>query len=54
MYLPKTFEDFSNSYPEIVQHFKTLGKICRDAGPLDKKFQDPITNPTGPAATYIQ
>jgi len=42
MYLPKTFEDFSNSYPEIVQHYKTLGKICRDAGPLDNKSQDLI------------
>jgi len=42
MYLPKTFENFSKRYPEITDHYKTLGRICRDAGPLDNKSQDLI------------
>ena len=42
MYLPKTFEEFSTNYPDIVQHYTELGKICRDAGPLDNKSQDLI------------
>jgi len=40
MYLPKTFETFSQNYPEIVAHYDKLGSICRDAGPLDSKSQD--------------
>ena len=42
MYLPKTFENFSKNYPEIVQHYDKLGSICRNAGPLDNKSQDLI------------
>jgi 4-carboxymuconolactone decarboxylase len=42
MYLPKTFENFSKNYPEIVEHYDKLGSICRNAGPLDNKSQDLI------------
>ncbi len=42
MYLPKTFENFSKTYPEIVEHYDKLGSICRNAGPLDNKSQDLI------------
>ena len=42
MYLPKTFENFSKNYPEIVEHYDKLGRICRNAGPLDNKSQDLI------------
>ena len=40
MYLPKTFEKFSKTYPDITDHYEKLGHICRDAGPLDSKSQD--------------
>ena len=42
MYLPKTYENFSRTYPEITDHYDKLGRICRDAGPLDNKAQDLI------------
>ena len=42
MYLPKTFENFSKNYPEIVEQYDKLGSICRNAGPLDNKSQDLI------------
>jgi len=42
MYLPKTYETFSKNHPEIVGHYDKLGRICRDAGPLDSKSQDLI------------
>ncbi len=42
MYLPKTFENFSKKYPAIVENYDKLGRICRDAGPLDNKSQDLI------------
>ena len=42
MYLPKTFENFSKNYPEILEHYDKLGSICRNAGPLDNKSQDLI------------
>ena len=40
MYLPKPYETFSKHHPEIVEHYDKLGRICRDAGPLDSKSQD--------------
>ncbi|MDF1592038.1 MAG: carboxymuconolactone decarboxylase family protein [Desulfobacterales bacterium] len=42
MYLPKTFENFSNKFPEILKDYQQLGKTCRSAGPLDQKSQDLI------------
>ena len=40
MYLPKPYEKFSARYPDVVKHYQQLGKICRDAGPLDEKYQN--------------
>ena len=42
MYLPKVYENFSKSFPEVFKSFKQLGISCRDAGPLDPKTQDLI------------
>ena len=28
MYLPKTFENFSKNYPEIVEHYDKLGRFA--------------------------
>lgn len=40
MYLPKPYENFSEKYPEIVKQYQALGKSCREAGPLEDKYQD--------------
>jgi len=29
MYLPKTYEDFSDKFPEILKDYQQLGKSCR-------------------------
>jgi 4-carboxymuconolactone decarboxylase len=42
MYLPKTYEDFSDKFSEIMKDYKQLGKVCREAGPLERKYQDLI------------
>lgn len=42
MYLPKIYEKFSSEYPEVLNHYKQLGAVCRKAGPLDAKTQDLI------------
>jgi len=42
MYLPKTYENFSDKFPEIMKDYQKLGKTCRDAGPLEEKYQDLI------------
>jgi len=42
MYLPKTYENFSSNFPEILKHYQELGKSCREAGPLKEKCQDLI------------
>ena len=42
MYLPKIYENFSERFPEVFKHFKQLGIVCREAGPLDEKSQDLI------------
>ena len=43
MYLPKIYEKFSSKFPEVFKDFQQLGKTCREAGPLAKKYQD-LTN----------
>jgi len=43
MYLPKIYEKFSSKFPEVFKDYKQLGKTCRAAGPLEKKYQD-LTN----------
>jgi alkylhydroperoxidase/carboxymuconolactone decarboxylase family protein YurZ len=40
MYLPKTYENFAKDYPDILKSYKELGKICRDSGPLEEKYQE--------------
>ncbi|MFC1567256.1 carboxymuconolactone decarboxylase family protein [Thermodesulfobacteriota bacterium] len=42
MYLPKTYEDFSEKYPEVMNDYQQLGKACRETGPLEYKYQDLI------------
>ena len=42
MYLPKTYEDFSDKFSEIMKDYQQLGKACREAGPLERKYQDLI------------
>ena len=40
MYLPKTYENFSEKFPEVLKRYQELGKCCREAGPLKEKCQD--------------
>jgi alkylhydroperoxidase/carboxymuconolactone decarboxylase family protein YurZ len=40
MYLPKVYEDFSENSPEVFAAYRELGKTCRQAGPIEAKFQD--------------
>ena len=42
MYLPKTYENFSVKFSEIMKAYQQLGKTCREAGPLEYKCQDLI------------
>jgi len=42
MYLPKTYKDFSEKFPGLLEAYKQLGKSCRKAGPLEEKYQDLI------------
>lgn len=40
MYLPKKYQDFASSYPEIFDVYKELGTKIRTSGPLDEKTQN--------------
>ncbi len=42
MYLPKSYESFTAKYPEVLAAYKTLGKACRQSGPLPEKYQNLI------------
>ncbi len=42
MYLPKTYENFLQDFPEVFKDYKQLGISCRNAGPLEPKTQDLI------------
>ena len=42
MYLPSIYKNFLEKYPEVFNVYKQLGTACREAGPLDPKFQDLI------------
>ena len=42
MYLPKKYQDFVSSYPEIFETYKDLGTKIRALGPLDEKTQNLI------------
>ncbi len=40
MYLPKTYKNFSDKFPEVLKDYEQLGKTCREGGPLEQKSQD--------------
>ncbi len=40
MYLPKIYQKFSEKYPEVLETYQELGKVCRSSGPLEEKYQD--------------
>ena len=40
MYLPKIYQTFSETYPDVFKDYKQLGISCREAGPLEEKVQD--------------
>ncbi len=42
MYLPKIYEQFSESFPDVLKDYQKLGNTCSSAGPLDSKIQDLI------------
>ena len=42
MYLPKIYEIFADTYPDLMNKYQELGKACRNAGPLEEKYQDLI------------
>ena len=42
MYLPKIFEKFSANFPELFKDYEKLGLSCRNAGPIEEKYQDLI------------
>ncbi len=38
--LPRSYESFKKSYPEIWQAYDRLGGLVHDAGPVDKKNRE--------------
>jgi len=40
--LPRSYESFKQTYPEIWQAYDRLGGLAHDAGPLDKKHRELI------------
>jgi alkylhydroperoxidase/carboxymuconolactone decarboxylase family protein YurZ len=42
MYLPDIYEGFTGKFPEVFEAYQKLGVTCRQAGPIDQKFQDLI------------
>ena len=42
MYLPQTYQNFTDRFPQILNHYQNLGQACREAGPLDAKSQELI------------
>ena len=42
MYLPKSYEEFSENYQNVMNNYQQLGKSCRETGPLEYKYQDLI------------
>jgi AhpD family alkylhydroperoxidase len=38
--LPKAYENFKKTYPEIWQAYDRLGGLVHDSGPLDKKSRE--------------
>ena len=42
MYLPKTYQNFADKFPEVLKRYQQLGKSCRESGTLKEKCQDLI------------
>ncbi len=42
MYLPDIYEKFSEKFPKVLEDYQKLGAACRNAGPIEDKFQDLI------------
>ena len=42
MYLPKSYEEFSENFQNVMNNYQQLGKSCRETGPLEYKYQDLI------------
>ena len=40
MYLPKIYEKFQQNFPKVLESYGQLGRVTREAGPLDAKTQD--------------
>ena len=40
--LPKFFEEFRATYPDVAEHYERLGDACRAAGPLDERTSELI------------
>jgi alkylhydroperoxidase/carboxymuconolactone decarboxylase family protein YurZ len=38
--LPKAYENFKNTYPEIWSAYDRLGGLIHDSGPMDKKTRE--------------
>lgn len=37
MFLPKTYLNFKERYPDVAKHFEALGESCHELGALDIK-----------------
>ena len=42
MHIPKPYETFSKKYPDLLKKYSDLGEACRNAGPLEEKYQNLI------------
>ncbi len=40
MHIPRLYERFAEQYPEIIENFQELGRLCRQSGPLPPKSQE--------------
>jgi 4-carboxymuconolactone decarboxylase len=38
--LPKAYENFKTTYPEVWQAYDRLGAVIHDSGPMDKKSRE--------------
>lgn len=41
-HIPKPYETFSKKFPDLLEKYRELGEACRNAGPLEEKYQDLI------------
>ncbi len=42
MYYPKIYQKFVKQYPDVFEAFESLGRKCRNAGPVPEKYQNLI------------